>query len=124
MVGVGAGFFYSLYIIFGKVVSQKYHALTITFYSMLLGALFLLPTSSLWVKKELFLESQVLIYGIGLAFFVTVLAYIVYTIGLKYVESSKAAILSTIEPVVAISVDFWHYPNIFFCYLNYTKIVF
>ncbi|MCL7749437.1 DMT family transporter [Halalkalibacter sp. MEB205] len=113
-----------MYIIFGKVVSQKYHALTITFYSMLLGALFLLPTSSLWVKKELFLESQVLIYGIGLAFFVTVLAYIVYTIGLKYVESSKAAILSTIEPVVAISVDFWHYPNIFFCYLNYTKIVF
>lgn len=40
-----------------------------------------------------------LILGLGL--FPTALAYIMYTYGLQYIEASKAAILSTIEPVVA-----------------------
>ncbi|MBU8906804.1 DMT family transporter [Desertibacillus haloalkaliphilus] len=104
ILGIGSGLFYALYSIFGKFVSQRYHVLTITFYSMLLGALFVIPTSALWKKAEVFTEQSVLIYGVCLALFATVLGYIFYTLGLKYVESSKASILSTIEPVVAIAV--------------------
>lgn len=102
--GVASGFFYALYSIFGKYVSSRYHTLTITAYSMLFGALFLLPTSRLWQKSALFTDIGVILNGLGLALFATVLAYACYTYGLTYVESSRAAILSTIEPVVAIII--------------------
>lgn len=102
--GIASGFFYALYSIFGKYVSGKYHTLTITAYSMLFGALFLLPTSRLWQKASLFTETPILLNGVGLAIFATALAYAFYTLGLTYVESSRAAILSTVEPVVAIII--------------------
>ncbi|WP_280770033.1 DMT family transporter [Salipaludibacillus daqingensis] len=102
--GIASGFFYALYSIFGKYVSSRYHTLTITAYSMFFGALFLFPTSQLWQKATLFSSSGVIINGLGLALFATVLAYACYTYGLTYVESSRAAILSTIEPVVAIII--------------------
>jgi drug/metabolite transporter (DMT)-like permease len=102
--GIASGFFYALYSIFGKYVSARYHTLTITAYSMLFGALFLLPTSQLWTKASAFSDSGVLLNGLSLALFATVLAYAFYTFGLTYVESSRAAILSTVEPVVAIIV--------------------
>ncbi|SES33885.1 Threonine/homoserine efflux transporter RhtA [Salipaludibacillus aurantiacus] len=102
--GLASGFFYALYSIFGKYVSSRYHTLTITAYSMLFGSFFLVPTSQLWTKAELFAEPGVIMNGLGLALFATVLAYAFYTYGLTYVESSRAAILSTVEPVVAIIV--------------------
>ncbi|WP_018922857.1 EamA family transporter [Salsuginibacillus kocurii] len=102
--GIASGFFYALYSIFGKLVSGRYHSLTVTAYSMLFGALFLLPTSALWNQSSAFLEPGVWVNGIGLALFATALAYVLYTAGLRYVESSRAAILSIIEPVVAIAI--------------------
>ncbi|CAM3983391.1 EamA family transporter [Alkalicoccus chagannorensis] len=102
--GILSGFFYALYSIFGKYVSGLYHAFTITAYSMLFGSLFLIPTSRLWEKAPLFADPAVLLYGLGLAAVATVSAYVLYTIGLKWIESGKAAILSTVEPVVAIII--------------------
>ncbi|TVP83921.1 MAG: EamA family transporter [Alkalicoccus sp.] len=102
--GVLSGFFYALYSIFGKYVSGRYHALTITTYSMVFGSLFLLPTSRLWEKSDLLFTPGVLLYGFGLAAVATVFAYIFYTAGLRWIESGKAAILSTVEPVVAILI--------------------
>ncbi|MBB5172318.1 DMT family transporter [Texcoconibacillus texcoconensis] len=102
--GVASGFFYALYSIFGKFVSPYYNPLTITAYSMIFGALFLLPTSQLWEKQAVFAKPEVWLLAIGLAIIATVLGYIFYTYGLARIESSRASILSTIEPVVAISV--------------------
>lgn len=125
--GVASGFFYALYSIFGKYVSSRYHTLTITAYSMLFGSLFLIPTSKLWQKAPLFSDTGVLLNGLGLALFATVLAYSCYTYGLTYVESSRAAILSTVEPVVAIiigvaifsdSLSFWQGFGILFVLLS------
>lgn len=125
--GVASGFFYALYSIFGKYVSSRYHTLTITAYSMLFGSLFLIPTSKLWQKAPLFSDSGVLLNGLGLALFATVLAYACYTYGLTYVESSRAAILSTVEPVVAIiigvaifsdTMSFWQGFGILFVLLS------
>ncbi|PTL39764.1 EamA family transporter [Alkalicoccus saliphilus] len=110
--GVLSGFFYALYSIFGKYVSGRYHALTITTYSMIFGSLFLLPTSRLWEKSALLFTPGVLMYGFGLAAVATVFAYIFYTAGLRWIESGKAAILSTVEPVVAILIGVLVYSEI------------
>ncbi|AOM82524.1 EamA family transporter [Salisediminibacterium beveridgei] len=102
--GFLSGFFYALYSIFGKSISRHYHSLTITAYSMITGSIFLLTTSSLLVEPGRLLQTGVLINGGSMALFSTVLAYVFYTFGLTYVESSRASILSIIEPAVAIVI--------------------
>ncbi|WP_100400011.1 EamA family transporter [Bacillus sp. FJAT-44742] len=102
--GIASGFFYALYSIFGKFLSGRYHSLTITAYSLIFGSVFLLFTSPIMSKAHLLTEPGVLLNGLGLALFATVCAYFLYTAGLTYIESSRAAILSIIEPVVAIAI--------------------
>ncbi|WP_368504248.1 DMT family transporter [Alkalihalophilus sp. As8PL] len=104
LIGIGSGFFYALYSIFAKVSSKRYSSMTITTYSFICAAAFMIPTSGLWNKAHLFTQIEVSSYAIGLAFFPTVLAYLLYTRGLAEIESSRASILSTIEPVVAIAI--------------------
>lgn len=102
--GLLSGFFYALYSIFGKSVSRHYHSLTITAYSMITGSVFLMLTSSLLHQPARLIQPEVLLNGFGIALFATVSAYVLYTFGLTYVESSRASILSTVEPVVAIII--------------------
>ncbi|MDN4072432.1 DMT family transporter [Fictibacillus terranigra] len=99
--GLGAGLGYSLYSIFGKAASVKYHTLTITTYTFLFAGLALFPVSGLSASFHLLGNGQTLLYIAGLGIFPTVLAYLLYTVGLRHVEPSRAAIVSTIEPVVA-----------------------
>ncbi|SDH83431.1 Threonine/homoserine efflux transporter RhtA [Alteribacillus persepolensis] len=104
-IGVAAGFFCALYSIIGKFVSQKYHSVTITAYSMLCGAVFLFPISGITHHLEPFKTEPMAWVNALLSVFVsTISAYILYTAGLKYIESSHAAILSTMELVVAVAV--------------------
>ncbi|MFD2637793.1 DMT family transporter [Piscibacillus salipiscarius] len=104
MFGLLAGFFCSTYSLLGKNVSRWYHPFTITFYAMLCGSVFLLPTSQIWQHKHQFLNGDVWLNLFGIVIISTVLAYLIYTIGLSYIESSKATILSSIEIVVAVLV--------------------
>ncbi|SDJ69230.1 DMT family transporter [Sediminibacillus albus] len=104
VIGLFAGLFCSLFSIIGKQVSRIYHPLTVTFYAMLSGSVFMVPTSSVWLKKELFLQWDVWGYIAGISLISTIAAYVLYTIGLSYVESSKATILSAVELVVSVLI--------------------
>lgn len=101
IIGLGAGFGYALYSIFGKFALEKYQPFTVTFYTFLVAALTLVPLTRLWNKGSLLLSGEVLIYGIGFGLLPTVIAFLLYTKGLEQIESSKAAIIATVEPVVA-----------------------
>ncbi|HET7658066.1 MAG TPA: DMT family transporter, partial [Bacillales bacterium] len=96
------GFCYALYSIFGKYVSVRYSSYTITAYSFVFASCFMIPAGGLWDKAELFVNGEVLLYSLGLAVIPTCLAYVLYTYGLTYIESSRASILATVEPAVAI----------------------
>jgi drug/metabolite transporter, DME family len=98
--GLGAGFGYSLYSIFGKLASKKYETLTISFYTFLFAMIVLFPISGIYSSETAF-DAHALVYTAGLGLFPTVLAYWFYTQGLRQVEASKASIVSTVEPVVA-----------------------
>lgn len=100
--GLGAGLGYALYSIFGKFALQKYEPFTVTLYTFVTASAVLLPITRLWEKASLFLQPEVLFLGLGLGLLPTVLAYFLYTWGLEKTESSKAAVIATIEPVVAI----------------------
>jgi drug/metabolite transporter (DMT)-like permease len=101
ILGLGSGLFYALYSIFGKFALRKYDSLTVTVYTFIFAAIAITPFSGLWVILHLFSTIEVWLYIIGLGFFSTMLAFIFYTKGLKSVESSRASIIATIEPVVA-----------------------
>ncbi len=69
-----------------------------------MGSLFIFPTSGVWKKVNAFESVDVWLNIFGVAIISTILAYILYTLGLTYIESSKAAILGAMEPIVAVFV--------------------
>lgn len=107
LLGTGAGFFYALYSVFAKFALRTYDALTVTVHTFLFAALASVPVAGLPSVLPLFAKPQTWVYTAGLSFFSTTLAYLLYTKGLKQIESSRASIIATVEPVVAALVSFF-----------------
>ncbi|WP_449537734.1 DMT family transporter [Ferdinandcohnia sp. Marseille-Q9671] len=107
IVGIGSGFFYALYSIFGKFALEKYDSLTVTVYTFLFAAIAVTPFSGLWSAMHLFADVKAWISIVGLGLLSTMMAFILYTKGLQHVESSRASIIATIEPVVAALIGFF-----------------
>ena len=101
LLGVGSGFFYALYSIFAHYALAHYKPYTVTFYTFVfagIGALFV--TKPAEVAAGLAQPGMVWL-ALGLVVVSTVLPYIFYTKGLAGLDSGKAAILASIEPVTA-----------------------
>ncbi len=106
LIGLGSGFGYALYTIFGKFAIRKYSSFTVSFYTFLVASLFLIPLTKIWNVLSLLLNMKGIALVLGLSLVSSVLAYILYTEGLKEVEGSKASILATVEPVAAMMIGF------------------
>ena len=104
--GLGSGLGYALYSIFGKLALREYAPETVTVYSFVFATLGLLPLTHPAQFLPRLTESAVLLPGIGVALLCTVGAYLLYTAGLTHVEAGQAAILATVEPVVAALLGF------------------
>ena len=101
LLGIGSGFFYGLYSIFGRYALAHYQPLTVTFYTFLfagVGSLFLIRPAEL---MPCLTSGSSLLLILGLVVISTVLPYVFYTRGLARIESGKASILASVEPVVA-----------------------
>lgn len=100
LIGLGAGLGYGLYSIFGRCALERgYGSLTVTFYTFVfssLGGAFLSRPAALAGH----LTPKTLLWGAAIALVCSVLPYLLYTYGLSQMESGKAAILATIEPLV------------------------
>lgn len=103
LTGLGSGLGYALYSIFSRYAIQKgYHSFTISFYTFLIAAVgisFIADIPKVW----LVCSSDISVLGFSFIFGLmsTVLPYVLYTIGLAYVENGKASIIASVEPVVA-----------------------
>ncbi|MFJ5757749.1 DMT family transporter [Neobacillus sp. NPDC093182] len=86
---------------FGKFALAKYRPFTVTFYTFVVAAITLLLFTNLLEKGSLLVSGEVILYVLGLGLFPTVIAYLLYTKGLEKMESSKASIIATVEPVAA-----------------------
>lgn len=101
ILGIGAGLFYALYSIFGKFALMKYDSITVTIFTFIFGAVAIAPFSGLSSVIPLILNIKAVLCIIGLGIVSTVFAFTLYTKGLSAVESSRASIIATIEPVIA-----------------------
>jgi len=99
--GIAAGLLYGLYSIFGRLASEKYSSMTITFYTFLFSGLSQLPFSKLPSLMTSFSpDLKFWLLAIGLGVVNTVLPYLFFTLGLSLMEPSRAAVLATVEVVM------------------------
>ena len=105
IVGLCSGIGYGLYSILGSVALKKYSALTVTTYTFVIAAVgaWIICDPADMTAKLAAAESMWRLAGlVVLTGLVTaVIPFAAYTRGLTYVEPSRAAILATVEPMVA-----------------------
>ena len=96
---------YGLYSIFGTFALRKYPPLTVTTYAFLFGAagaIFLCdPMEAVRIVRGAGNPGLLVLLLVVTAFVTAVLPYLLYTIGLSHMRASSAAIMASIEPVVA-----------------------
>ena len=102
LLGLGSGIGYGLYSIFGRLALEKgYHPMTVSAYTFLFACVGVLP----FVKPIKLIETmngQPALWGwaFAMAFLCTCMSFTLYTVGLKYMEAGRAAVLATLEPIV------------------------
>jgi len=94
--GLLSGVTYALYYIFGKYYLGRYRTPTLFLYALPVGALVLLPFTT-FTRLTLAGAVPCLI----LALCSTYGAYSIYYAGLKRLEATRAAVVATLEPVMA-----------------------
>ncbi|MDL2317056.1 EamA family transporter [Desulfovibrio sp. OttesenSCG-928-A18] len=102
MFGLLAGFLYSTHYIFSSSYLRRYSTYTLYGYCTLFGALALLPFVDFAAKSPrdwgvLLILGLVCTYG----------AYLAYCEGLRRLAPTRAAVLATLEPVVATFFAWW-----------------
>lgn len=111
LAGLGAGFGYALYSIFSRYAIDKgYHSLTITCYTFVIAAIGSLFLSDRGQVLQVVLSSPaMLLFSIVFGLLCTVVPYLLYTVGLNYVENSRASIIASVEPVAATLIGFFRF---------------
>lgn len=99
--GIGSGFGYSLYSIFGKFLVKKYKSETITLYTFVAASLFVIPFVIPVKGRQILIDANFLLPALGLAVLSTVIPYTLYTRGLQKTPAGKAVVLAMTEPVTA-----------------------
>ncbi len=97
LAGLGAGFTYALYSIFGKTALRRHSPLTTVVYTLGFGALFVLIIAG-GLPRVSSSGLPALVYVI---LGPTAAAYVVYIAGLRWIEAGRASVVATLEPVVA-----------------------
>ncbi len=100
--GLGAGFFSALYSLFGKKALARYQPATVLFYALFFGSLFFLlwggATGELKTRFSPKTWFWLFVLGVG----PSMLGYFFYTMGLKFVEASRAGIVANVEVLAAV----------------------
>ena len=105
-IGLCAGFGYAMYSIFGRYALAKYNSLTVNFYTFVFSSISILPFCH---AEQIVpaLNTKVIFFILGIAIFCTILPYFFYTYGLSGLETGKAAIFVTVEPLVGTLIGFF-----------------
>ena len=104
LTGLGSGLGYGLYSIFGSILLKKYHPYTVSSYAFIFagsGAIFLCDAKNTAEKTADAGALYVLGFVLFMAAVTAVAPFLLYTAGLKKTEAGKAAVLATVEPLVA-----------------------
>lgn len=103
LLGIGSGFFYALYSIFSRyAINKGYQSWTIIFYTFLfclVACLFAVDWTV--IGTAVAAHQDIWLWALGLGIVTGFLPYLFYSKGLETLESSKASIFASMEPVVS-----------------------
>lgn len=100
--GIGSAFFYALYSIFARLGLRHYQSLTVTYYTFVCAGLASLLVDRPAAAMSLLSSAPAVpLLALGLVAVCTVAPFVLYTKGLSQIESGKASILASVEPVAA-----------------------
>ncbi len=97
LAGIAAALFYAIYSIFSKVaMKQHYNVFTITFYSLIAGAILMLPFTDWRIIGEFVAVSPVKdsVFLVLNALCTSVLPYVLFTFSLSYIDAGRVSILA------------------------------
>ncbi len=104
ILGLVAAFFYAIYSLISKLAMERgYHAFTITFYSLVMVMVVVLPLMDWQITVEVVKDGGFPMIGFMIvhSLCASVLSYMLFTVSLKYIDAGKASILAACEPVAA-----------------------
>ena len=105
LLGLGAGLGYGLYSILGSIALRRYSPFTVTAWTFLIagiGALSICrPAQMLALIGAGVSPALTVLFFLLTAVVTAFIPFLSYTLGLRSVEAGKAAILATVEPMVA-----------------------
>lgn len=96
---------YAIYIIVTRNVSEKYSAVTVTKWTFLFSAMFLLPFGIMELPSQEIFQgniTSIAIIELGFALiFATAIGFLLMPVGLKYVKATTVSIYMNFQPIVA-----------------------
>lgn len=103
LTGLGSAFGYALYSIFGRCAAARgYSTASITAWTFLVAALGTVPCLRPGTLAAAYRAAPALWgWSLALGLLVTLLPYLLYSAALRRMETGRASLLSSIEPVVA-----------------------
>ena len=105
LVGVGSGVAYGLYSILGSVALRRYPPETVSAYTFFIAAIAVLLISRSVELVQKFAAADglagLILLTLATGAVTAFVPFLIYTIGLNRVQASHAAILATVEPLVA-----------------------
>jgi len=99
--GMLSSVFFAMFFLLTKKLRSQYTNWTLVLYGDGIGALILLPVTLNSLPDIVSYPQQLWVLLLTIAWFSSLLAYLLYSYALKHVESSKGSILSVIEPLSA-----------------------
>ncbi|MBE6704294.1 MAG: DMT family transporter, partial [Ruminococcaceae bacterium] len=119
--GVASGFTYALYSIFANDLLKRNSSTTVVMYTYISAAISSYLIVSPIETARITIESGMVIHAILFGIICSALAHGLYSYGMKYTETSLAAILATLELVMASIVGFLIYGQ-YLAWYNYIGI--
>lgn len=119
--GVASGFTYALYSIFANDLLKRNSSTTVVMYTYISAAISSYLIVSPIETARITIESGMVVHAILFGIICSALAHGLYSYGMKYTETSFAAILATLELVMASIVGFLIYGQ-YLAWYNYIGI--
>ena len=119
LLGLGAGLGYALYSIFGKFVTGRYSAVTITTWTFILSGVVMLPVSGAFSQMHLLWDVKNMAMAVFLSLGCSMAPFLLYTAALRNMEAGRASVLAAVEPLMAALVGAVYFHESF----SWTKLL-
>jgi drug/metabolite transporter (DMT)-like permease len=105
--GLGAAFFYSLYIIYSRKYLERVAPFTSSFYVQIGAGLILSLIHFQNLTRPILILNEHFIFILAMAFICSFLAMSLFLSGLQKISSSETSILSTTEPISGVLIAYF-----------------